>query len=78
MSHRDFPGHLVLKTLPSGQVQSLVGESRSHMAPGLKNQNIKQKQYCSKLNNKALKNGPHQNKKFFFNCVMSIYLFGLL
>ena len=31
-------------------VCSLVGEPRSHMLPGQKNQNIRQKQYCNKLN----------------------------
>ena len=31
-------------------------------APGPKNQNIKQKQYCNKFN-KDFKNGPHQKKK---------------
>ena len=32
------------------QIRSLVGELRSHMPPGQKNKNIKQKQYCSKFN----------------------------
>ena len=42
------------------QVQSLVRELRSHIPRGKKNpKNIKQKQYCNKLN-KHLKNGPHQ------------------
>ena len=31
-------------------------------APGPKNKNIKQKQYCNKFN-KDFKNGPHQKKK---------------
>ena len=46
-------------------VQSLVGELRSHMPGGKKQQNktkektpIKQKEYCNKFN-KDLKNGPH-------------------
>ena len=43
------------------QVQSLVGELRSPMPRGQKNQNIKQKQYCNKFN-KDFKNGPHQKK----------------
>ena len=41
------------------QVQSLVGERRSHMPCG---QKAKQKQYCNKFN-KHFKNGPHQKKK---------------
>ena len=36
-------------------VQSLVGELRSHMPWGQKNQNIKQKQYCNKFNKEVLK-----------------------
>ena len=32
------------------QVQPLVGELRSHIPQGLKNQIIKQKQYCNKFN----------------------------
>ena len=43
-------------------VRSLVGELRSHMPHGQKNQNIKQKQYCNKFN-KDFKNCPHQKKK---------------
>ena len=35
-------------------VESLVGELRSHLPQGQKKQNIKQKQYCNKLN-KGLK-----------------------
>ena len=44
------------------QVPSLVGELRSHMSPGQKNQNIKQKQYCNKFN-KDFKNGAHKKRK---------------
>ena len=43
-------------------VWSLVGELKSHMPCGQKNQNIKQKQYCNKFS-KDFKNGPHQKKK---------------
>ena len=60
----DFPGSLVVKTSPSNagvQLRSVVGELRSHMSWGQKNQNIKQKQYCNKFN-KDFKNGPHQKK----------------
>ena len=42
-------------------VQSPVGELRSHMPCGQKNQNIKQKQYCNEFNT-DFKNGPHQKK----------------
>ena len=41
------------------QVQSLIGELRSHMPRGQKYQNIKQKQCCNKFN-KDFKDGPHQ------------------
>ena len=44
------------------QVWSLVGELRPHMPCGQKNQNIKQEEYCNKLN-KDFKNGSHQKKK---------------
>ena len=33
------------------------------MHHGQKNQNIKQKQYCNKVNQDFKKNGPHQKKK---------------
>ena len=39
------------------QVQSLVGELRSHMPQG---QNIKQKQYHNKFNTDLKENGPYQ------------------
>ena len=61
---RDFPGGLVIGTLPSNvsgaleSLQSLVSELRS--LQGQKIQNIKKKnQYHNKLN-KDFKNGPHQ------------------
>ena len=58
----DFPGGPVIKSLPSKAgvpVLFLVGELRSHrsLGPNSKQTNIKQKQYCKKLN-KDLKNGP--------------------
>ena len=62
---RDFPGGPVARTSPSKQavwVPSLVGELRSYIPWGQKNQNIKQKQYCNKFN-QDFKNGPHQKKK---------------
>ena len=60
----DFLGSPVVKTLPSnaggvGPIPSR-GAKIPH-APGPKNQNIKQKQYCNKFN-KDFKNGPHQKK----------------
>ena len=63
MCERDLTGGAGVKTLLSMlwvQVGSLVGKLRSHMPHGQKNQSIKQKQYCNKLN-KNFKNGPHQN-----------------
>ena len=54
-------------------VQSLEEEQRSHMPQGQKNQNIKQKQYCNKVN-KDFKNGPHlkilKRKKKGFSTAM--------
>ena len=44
------------------QVQSLVGELKSHMSHGQKKQNIKQKQYCDKFN-KELKNKQKNTPK---------------
>ena len=44
------------------RVWSLVGELRSHIPRGPKNQNIKQKQYCNKFD-KGFKNGPQKNLK---------------
>ena len=43
--------------MQGAQVRSLVRELRSHIPPGQKNQNVKQKQYCNKFN-KDFKNGP--------------------
>ena len=45
------------------QGRSLVKELRSHthMPWGQKSENVKQKQYCNKLN-KDFKNGPHRKK----------------
>ena len=57
----------MVKTSPSNAegagVQSLVGERRSHMLSGQKQQNIGQKQYCNKFN-KDFKYGPHEKKIF--------------
>ena len=44
------------------QVPSLLRKLRYHMAPGQKNQKIKQKQYCNKIN-KDFKNDPNIKKK---------------
>ena len=62
---RAFPGGAVIKTSPSNAwgAGSIPGQrARIPHAWGPKNQNIKQKQYCNKLN-KDFKNGPHQKKK---------------
>ena len=59
------PGGPVVKTSPSnaGGTGSIPGQGpKIPCASQPKNQNIKQKQYCNKLN-KDFKNGPH--KKFF-------------
>ena len=59
---RDFAGGPVVKTSPSnpGSAGSIPGwEAKIPHALQPKNQNIKQKQYCNKLN-KDFKNGPHQ------------------
>ena len=45
------------------QVQSLIGELRSHMPCGQKNQNIKQKQYCNKFNKDLKKKKRSISKK---------------
>ena len=50
---RDFPGSLVVKTSPSnaGGVGSIPGRgAKIPHASRPKNQNMKQKQYCSKFN----------------------------
>ena len=56
-------GGSVVKTSPAVRVQSLIRELRSHIphASWPKKRNLKQKQYCNKLN-KGFKNDPHQNK----------------
>ena len=58
---RDFPGGPVVKTSPSNA--GGLGLTPGHGAKiphalWLKNQNIKQKQYCHKFN-EDFKNGPH-------------------
>ena len=61
---RNFPGGPVVKNpLSSAGGKGLisVGELRSHMPCGQKNQSIKQKQYYNTLN-KDCKNGPHEKK----------------
>ena len=59
---RDFPGGLVIGTLPSkiGDAGS-IPSWRAKITSRPKNQNIKKtkEQYCNKLN-KDFKNGPHQ------------------
>ena len=51
----DFPGgHFPMQGV---QVQSLVGELRSHM-PCDQKKKTKQKQYCNEFN-KDFENGPH-------------------
>ena len=70
----DFPRGLVVKSLPSNaEGASLIpgqGAKIPH-ASWLKNQNIKQKQYCNKFN-KIFKNGQHQKKKKTFKNLMEI------
>ena len=61
---RDFPGGPVVKTSPSNAEGLIPGwGGKIPHASRLRNQNIKQKQYCNKFN-KDVKNGPCQ-KKFF-------------
>ena len=55
---RDSPGGPVVKTLPSNAGGEGLIPGLSHMPPGQKNQNIKEKQYCNKFN-KDFKNGLH-------------------
>ena len=70
---RDLPVCLVVKTSPSnagsvGSVPDLKAKNPHVSWP--KNQNIKQKQYCNKFNNKALKSGTDKKKnlkKWMFN-----------
>ena len=62
---RDFPGDPVVNISPSNAegVGSIPGQgAQSPLAQWLKNQNIKQKQYCNKFN-KDFENCPHQKKK---------------
>ena len=57
---RDFPGGPVVKTSPSNAGGAGPGQgAKIPHAPQPKNQNIKQKQYCNRLN-KDFKNGPYQ------------------
>ena len=57
---RDFPGSPVVKTLPSSAEGMGLISGRGARIPRAswpKNQNIKQKQYCNKLN-KDFRKGP--------------------
>ena len=68
---RDFPGGPVVKTLPSnawGAGSIPGGVDNIPHASGPTNQNIKQKQYCNKLN-KGFKNNPHQKIRKPTYCV---------
>ena len=65
---RDFPGGPVVKTLPSnaGCAGLIPGQgAKIPHAWRPRNQHIKQKQYCNKLN-KNFKNGPHPKKKMYY------------
>ena len=55
------------------QIQSLIGELRSHMSQGQQTEHKQQKQYCNKFN-KDFKNGPHQRKKNFFKSVFKHFV----
>ena len=60
----DFPGGQQLKTSPySAGGEDYIPDwgAKIPYAWGPKNQNIKQKQYCNKIN-KVFKNGSHKNK----------------
>ena len=62
---KGFPDSSGVKTVPSsagGTGSSVPGWGTKIPRASYKNQNIKQKQYCNKLN-KDFKNGPHQKKK---------------
>ena len=62
---REFPGGPVVRTSPNnamGAGENPGQGARISQAPGPKNQDIKQKQHCNKVN-KDFKNGPHQKKK---------------
>ena len=57
----NFPGSPVVKISPfnAGSVGSIPGQEVKILhASGLKNQDIRQKQYCNKFNEDFL-NGPH-------------------
>ena len=65
MRPRDFPGGPVVGTSPSNAGGAGSISDRGAKIPHAsrpEDQNVKQKQYCSKLN-KDFKNGPHQKKK---------------
>ena len=60
-----FPGDLVVKMSPpnAGGAGSTPGQgTETPHRSWLKNQNIKQKQYCNSLNKDFWKNDPHQKK----------------
>ena len=64
MTHyRDFPGSPVVKAAPSnaGTVGLIPGQGVKN--PHTQNQNIQQKRYCNKFNEKNFKNDQH--KKIF-------------
>ena len=58
------------------QVQTLVRELRFSYALWPKNQNIKHKHYCNKLN-KDFKNGPHQKQTKIFKKGGEVFLWWL-
>ena len=60
-----FPGDLVIKMSPdnAGGAGSTPGQgTETPHRSWLKNQNIKQKQYCNNFNKDFGKNDPHQKK----------------
>ena len=60
-----FPGGPVVKTSNAGDAGLILGQgAKIPHASQLKNQNIKQKQYCNKLY-KDFKNGPCLKKNYF-------------
>ena len=68
--NRDFPSGPVVRISPSnaGGAGLIPGEElRFSHALQLKNQNLKQKQYCNKFN-KDFKNHPHFKKKILNIC----------
>ena len=67
MDKRDFPGGLVVKTLPpsAAGVGALVGELRSHMSLSAKKKKKKPKHKPEAILQPIrtdFKNGPHKNK----------------